>query len=121
MRIQPLGDRVIVRRVEEKRDSLIELPDAHKSKPQIGVVLEVGDEVNSKGSSLNAVSGVITEIVEPKKRLKEGDLVLFSSHAGKEFELSGEETLLILRLSEVEGVLVPEEEKPAPSTKRKSK
>jgi chaperonin GroES len=91
MKLKPLGDRLIVRAVEEeeKTPSGIVLPDTAKEKPQRGEVLAVGD-------------GRISE--ETGKRVPldvaEGDEVLYSKYGGTEIVVDGED-LLVLRESDV--------------------
>ena len=86
MNIQPLHDRVIVKRVEEegKTKGGIIIPDTAKEKPQEGLVIAVG-------------SGRIEE--EGKKKVplevKKGDRVLFSKYAGTEINIDGEEHLIM--------------------------
>ena len=86
MNIQPLHDRVIVKRVkeEEKTKGGIIIPDTAKEKPQEGLVIAVG-------------SGRIEG--EGKKKVplevKKGDRVLFSKYAGTEITIDGEEHLIM--------------------------
>ena len=85
MKIQPLHDRVIVKRVEEEETTKggIIIPDTAKEKPMEGVVVAVG-------------SGRIEE--EGKKtplEVKKGDRVLFSKYAGTEIKIDGEEHLIM--------------------------
>ena len=86
MNIQPLHDRVIVKRVEEEEKTKggIIIPDTAKEKPQEGLVIAVG-------------SGRIEE--EGKKKVplevKKGDRVLFSKYAGTEINIDGEEHLIM--------------------------
>jgi chaperonin GroES len=86
MNIQPLHDRVIVKRVkeEEKTKGGIIIPDTAKEKPQEGLVIAVG-------------SGRIEG--EGKKKVplevKKGDRVLFSKYAGTEINIDGEEHLIM--------------------------
>jgi chaperonin GroES len=86
MNIQPLHDRVIVKRVkeEEKTKGGIIIPDTAKEKPQEGLVIAVG-------------SGRIEG--EGKKKVplevKKGDRVLFSKYAGTEITIEGEEHLIM--------------------------
>jgi chaperonin GroES len=86
MNIQPLHDRVIVKRVEEEEKTKggIIIPDTAKEKPQEGLVIAVG-------------SGRIQE--EGKKKVplevKKGDRVLFSKYAGTEINIDGEEHLIM--------------------------
>jgi chaperonin GroES len=84
-RIRPLGDRVLVKRVEaeEKTKGGIVLPDSAKEKPKEGVVVAVGE-----GKLLeNGQRG--------KPQLKVDDRVLFTSYAGTEVKLGGEEFLIM--------------------------
>jgi chaperonin GroES len=86
MKIQPLHDRVIVKRVEEEETTKggIIIPDTAKEKPMEGIVVAVG-------------SGKIEG--EGKKKVplevKEGDRVLFSKYAGTEIKIDGEEHLIM--------------------------
>ena len=86
MKIQPLYDRVIVKRVEEEETTKggIIIPDTAKEKPMEGIVVAVG-------------SGKTGEEGEKKIPLevKEGDRVLFSKYAGTEIKIDGEEHLIM--------------------------
>ena len=86
MNIQPLHDRVIVKRVEEEEKTKggIIIPDTAKEKPQEGLVIAVG-------------SGRIEEEGNKKVPLevKKGDRVLFSKYAGTEINIDGEEHLIM--------------------------
>jgi len=86
MKIQPLHDRVIVKRVEEEEKTKggIIIPDTAKEKPIEGRVVAVGSG-KSEGE-------------EGKKiplDVKEGDRVLFSKYAGTEIQIGGEEHLIM--------------------------
>ena len=85
MAIQPLGDRVLVKRLEaeEKTKGGIVVPDTAKEKPQKGEVVAVG-----KGRTLE--SGKV-EALEVKK----GDKVLFGKYAGNEISYKTEEYLIL--------------------------
>jgi chaperonin GroES len=91
MKLKPLGDRLIVKAVEEEETTAsgIVLPDTAKEKPQKGKVLAVGD-------------GKVSE--ETGKRMPldvaEGDEVLYSKYGGTEIKVDGED-LLVLRESDV--------------------
>ena len=92
--VTPLGDRVLVRRLEadEKTKGGIILPDTAKEKPREGVVMAVGQgRLNENGERQPMT-------VKPKDR------VLFSSYAGSEIKLGGEE-LLILSEDEILAVV----------------
>ncbi len=83
--IKPLGDRVVVRVIEqeEKTRGGIVLPDTAKEKPQQGEVLAVG-------------SGAILENGERRPlEVKAGDRIIFSKYAGTEVKLDGEEVLIL--------------------------
>ena len=77
MDLQPIGDRIIVRREASDAKSAggIILPDAAQKKPQRGVVIAVGP------GAVNAKTGARTPL-----QLKAGDKVLFTSWAGDEFQ-----------------------------------
>jgi chaperonin GroES len=90
MKLKPLGDRLIVRAIdeEEKTASGLVLPDTAKEKPQKGRVLAVGD-----GKLDDAGKRVPLDV-------SEGDEVLYSKYGGTEIKVDGEE-LLVLRESDV--------------------
>ncbi len=94
MKLRPLGDKVVVKRLEaeERTSGGIVLPDTAKEKPQRGKVVSVGS-----GKLLD--SG---ERVSPS--VKSGDQVLFSSYAGTEVKLEGDE-LLVMDESDILAVL----------------
>lgn len=85
VKIRPLGDKVLVKRMEaeEKTAGGIVLPDTAKEKPKRGTVQAVGD-----GKMLD--SGKRSEL-----QVKKGNQVLFSSYAGTEIKVDGEEYLII--------------------------
>jgi chaperonin GroES len=91
MKLKPLGDRLIVRAVEEEDTTAggVLLPDTAKEKPQKGKVLAVGD-------------GKISEDTGKRIPLEvsEGDEVLYSKYGGTEIRVDGED-LLVLRESDV--------------------
>ncbi|MDY6908503.1 MAG: co-chaperone GroES [Thermodesulfobacteriota bacterium] len=90
MKLRPLHDRVIVRRLEEEEKTAggIIIPDTAKEKPQQGKVIAVG-----KGRILE--NGDVVPLV-----VKENDRVLFSKYAGTEVKVGGEE-LLIMREDDI--------------------
>jgi chaperonin GroES len=94
MKIRPLGDRVLVRRIaeEEKTKGGIIIPDTAKEKPQEGKVIAVG-----KGKMGD--DGKVTPL-----DVKAGDKVLFSKYSGTEIKLEGEEHL-ILREEDILGII----------------
>ena len=94
MKIRPLHDRIVVRRLaeEEKTKGGIIIPDTAKEKPQEGKVVAVGH-------------GKILEdgTVRPLD-VKKGDRILFSKYAGTEVKIEGEEHLIV-REEDVLGVI----------------
>jgi len=94
MKIRPLQDRVIVRRVpeEEKSKGGIIIPDTAKEKPQEGKVVAVGKgKANEDGKILPL-------------DVKAGDRILFGKYSGSEIKIDGEEHL-ILREDDILGVI----------------
>jgi chaperonin GroES len=90
MRLKPLGDRVVVRPLEEEERTKggIVLPDTAKEKPQHGEVLAVGPgALDEDGERMPMDVGV-------------GDRVLFAKYAGTEIKIDDED-LLILRQSDI--------------------
>jgi len=85
MKVVPLNDKIVVKRLEaeDKTAGGILLPDNAKEKPRQGKVLSLGDG----------------KLLENGKRasfqVKEGDRVLFSSYAGNEVTVDGEEYLIM--------------------------
>jgi len=95
MSFRPLGDRVLVKRVEEEAVTKggIIIPDTAKEKPQEGEVIAVGPgNRNDKGEQ-------VALDVNP------GDRVLFGKWGGTEVKIDGDD-LLILKESDVLGVVV---------------
>jgi chaperonin GroES len=94
MKVRPLYDRILVRRVaeEEKTKGGSIIPDTAKEKPSEGEVVAVGSgKVNEKGQ------------VRPLE-VKAGDRILFGKYSGNEIKLDGDE-LIILREDEILGVV----------------
>ncbi len=91
MKLKPLGDRLIVRAIEEEQTTAsgIVLPDTAKEKPQKGKVIAVGD------GKINEDTGKRTPLDVAK-----GDEVLYSKYGGTEIKIDGED-LLVLRESDV--------------------
>ena len=85
MKIRPLQDRVLIRRVEEEETTSggIIIPDAAKEKPQEGVVVAAG-----KGKVRD--DGGITAL-----DVKKGDRVLFSKYAGTDVTLDGDDYTIL--------------------------
>ncbi|MSP62033.1 MAG: co-chaperone GroES [Myxococcales bacterium] len=94
MKIRPLQDRIVVKRVpeEEKTAGGLYIPDAAKEKPVEGEVVAVG-------------SGKVLEDGKVRQLdVKVGDRILFGKYSGNEIKLDGEEHL-ILREEEILGVI----------------
>jgi chaperonin GroES len=86
MKIQPLHDRVIVKRIKEEETTKggIIIPDTAKEKPMEGIVVAVGS---------GRTEGEDNKIIPLE--VKEGDKVLFSKYAGTEIKIDGEEHLIM--------------------------
>ncbi len=94
MKIRPLQDRVIIKRMEEEEKTKggIIIPDTAKEKPVEGEVIAVGDgRVNEKGDMI-------------KLTVKVGDRVLFGKYGGTEINIDDEEHL-IMREDEILGII----------------
>ena len=94
MKIRPLHDRILVKRVDEetKTKGGIIIPDTAKEKPQEGKVIAVGaGKVNEDGTT------------RPMD-VKTGDRILFSKYAGTDVKVDGED-LIIIREDDVLGIL----------------
>jgi chaperonin GroES len=94
MKVRPLHDRILVKRIEEKETlkSGIIIPDTAKEKPQEGLVVAVGNgKILDNGTKVNL-------------DVKEGDHILFGKYSGSDIKIEGEE-YLILREDEVLGIL----------------
>ena len=94
MKIRPLHDRILIKRVEEReaaRGGII-IPDTAKEKPQEGEVIAVGN-----GKLLENGTRVPLDV-------QAGDRILFGKYSGSEIKMDGEE-YLILREDEVLGIL----------------
>ncbi len=85
MKTKPLGEKILVKRFDaaEKTAGGIVLPDAAKEKPKEGKIIALGD-----GKLLD--SGT-----RAKFQVKKGDKVVFTSYAGTEIDIDGEEYLLM--------------------------
>lgn len=94
LRLQPLGDRVVIEReeAEERTAGGIVLPDSAKNKPSRGKVISVGEGRLLDNGERN------------KLQVKAGDRVLFSSYAGEQFKI-GDQELLLMREDDVLAVL----------------
>src|SRR5580658_174626 len=94
MAFRPLGDRVLVRRVEEEEKTKggIIIPDSAKEKPQEGEVLSVGPGGRDEQGKIHPLD------------VKVGDRILFGKWSGTEVKLDGED-LPIMKESDILGVL----------------
>jgi chaperonin GroES len=94
MKIRPLNDRVIVRRLEEERTSPggIVIPDTAAEKPMRGEVLAVGNGKTLDNGEVRAL------------QVKAGDKVLFGKYSGTEVKLDGED-ILVMREDDIMAVL----------------
>ena len=94
MKIRPLGDRILVKRIkeEEKTKGGIFIPETAKEKPQEGKVVAVG-----KGKMTEQGKLLVPDV-------KAGDEILFGKYSGSEVKIEGEEHL-ILREDDILGVL----------------
>ena len=101
MKIKPLHDRILVKRVEGEEEEIrggIVIPDTAKEKPQEGEVAAVGD-----GKVLDSGQKVSMSV-------QEGDRILFGKYSGTEVNIDDEE-FLIMREDEVLGILVGKKSK----------
>ena len=84
-KLRPLGDKILVKRVEAetKTKSGIVLPDSAKEKPKRGKVIAIGDGKRLENGERAAFS------------VKKGDEVIFTSYAGSEIKVDGEELMIM--------------------------
>jgi len=94
MKIRPLHDRVLVKRMEEERKTAsgIVIPDTAAEKPDQGEVVAVGPGKKDDQGKIIAMD------------LKAGDRVLFGKYAGQAVKVEGEE-LLVMREEDIMGVI----------------
>jgi chaperonin GroES len=94
MKIRPLYDRILVKRIEEQNKTAggLFIPDTAKEKPQEALVVAVGNGKVIEDGSLR------------KLEVKAGDKILFSKYSGNEIKIDGVDHL-ILREDDVLGVL----------------
>lgn len=88
MNLKPLGDRVVIKKVEaeEKTKSGIVLPNSAKEQPQIAEVVAIGADILNDEKK--------------KDQIKVNDKVIFSKYSGTEVKIDGEE-LTILKLTDI--------------------
>ena len=94
MAFRPLGDRVVIKRVEEEQKTKggIIIPDTAKEKPQEGEVIAVGPGARDDAGKIHALE------------VKKGDKILFGKWSGTEVKIDGED-LLIMKESDILGVV----------------
>ena len=94
MKLRPLHDRVIVKRLEEERQSAggIVIPDTAAEKPSMGEVVVVGPGKTGENGELQPMG------------VKTGDKVLFGKYSGQEFKMDNED-LLQMREEDVIGIV----------------
>ena len=94
MAFRPLGDRVLVKRVEEEEKTKggIIIPDTAKEKPQEGEVIAVGPGSRDENGKLMPLD------------VKAGDVILFGKWSGTEVKIDGED-LLIMKETDIMGIL----------------
>ena len=94
MAFRPLGDRVLVKRVEEesKTKGGIIIPDTAKEKPQEGEVISVGEGARDEDGKRVPMD------------VKHGDRILFGKWSGTEVKLEGED-LIIMKESDILGIV----------------
>jgi chaperonin GroES len=94
MKVKPLGDRVLVKRMEE--DEVVKggiiIPDTAKEKPQRGEVIAVGPGARDEEGKFIPMN------------VKKGDEVLFGKYAGSEVSM-GDEDYLIMREDDILGII----------------
>jgi chaperonin GroES len=94
MKVRPLHDRILIKRIEEKETVKggIIIPDTAKEKPQEAEVIAVGNGKKNEDGKVVPLD------------VKAGDRILFGKYSGTEIKLDGEE-FLIIREEEVLGVI----------------
>jgi len=94
MKLRPLHDRVIVKRLEEERQSAggIVIPDTAAEKPSMGEVVAVGPGKTDENGKLQ------------KMGVKAGDKILFGKYSGQEFKMDNED-LLHMREDDIIGIV----------------
>jgi chaperonin GroES len=94
MKLRPLQDRVLVKRIEEETKTAggIFIPDTAKEKPQMGQIVSVGKGKKTEDGKIIPLD------------VKAGDQVLFGKYSGSEVKVEGEE-YLIMREDDILGVV----------------
>ena len=93
MKLKPLGDRVVIKPIEQEEITAggIVLPESAKEKPQRGLIVAVGPGKFEDGNRVEL-------------DVKEGDTILFAKYAGTEIKIEGEK-VLILRESDILAII----------------
>lgn len=94
MKLRPLQDRILVKRIEEEEKTAggIYIPDTAKEKPQMGQIISVGNGKKTEDGKVVPVD------------VKAGDRVLFGKYAGTEVKVDGND-YLIMREDDILGVI----------------
>ena len=94
MKLRPLQDRILVKRIEEEAKTAggIFIPDTAKEKPQMGQIVSVGNGKKTEDGKTIPVD------------VKAGDKVLFGKYAGTEVKVEGDE-YLIMREDDILGII----------------
>ena len=94
MKLRPLQDRILVKRVEEETKTAggIYIPDTAKEKPQMGQIVSVGNGKKTEDGKVIPVD------------VKAGDRILFGKYSGTEVKVEGEE-YLIMREDDILGII----------------
>ncbi len=94
MKLRPLQDRILVKRIEEEAKTAggIYIPDTAKEKPQMGQIVSVGNGKKTDDGKIIPVD------------VKAGDQILFGKYAGTEVKVEGEE-YIIMREDDILGVI----------------
>ncbi|STX29530.1 molecular chaperone GroES [Legionella beliardensis] len=94
MKIRPLHDRVVVRRLEEERTTAggIVIPDSATEKPMRGEVVAIGPGKNLENGDVRGLA------------VKVGETVLFGKYSGTEVKIDGEE-LVVMREEDILGII----------------
>ena len=94
MKLRPLQDRILVKRIEEEEKTAggIYFPDTAKEKPQMGLIVSVGNGKKTEDGKVIPVD------------VKAGDRVLFGKYAGTEVKVEGND-YLIMREDDILGVI----------------
>ena len=94
MKLRPLHDRILIKRIEEKEavKGGIIIPDTAKEKPQEGEVIAIGNGKKTEDGNIVPLD------------VKAGDRILFGKYSGAEIKMDGQE-FLILREEEVLGII----------------